>query len=44
MTDFTTHNAPDRIQSEGDIFKPVLEKGVNLKKFVEKFYVLNRLG
>ena len=32
MKDFTIHNAIDRIKSEGDIFKPVLGKGINLTK------------
>ncbi|MES2430258.1 MAG: DNA ligase D [Bacteroidota bacterium] len=34
MSDFTIHNAIERIKSEGDIFKPVLGKGVNLKKII----------
>jgi len=37
MSDFTIHNALDRIKSEGDIFKPVLGKGINLKKIVSQF-------
>lgn len=37
MTDFNIHNALDRIKSEGDIFKPVLGKGINLKKIVSQF-------
>lgn len=32
MTDFTIYNAIERIKSEGDIFKPVLGKGINLEK------------
>jgi bifunctional non-homologous end joining protein LigD len=32
ITDFTIHNAMDRIKQEGDLFKPVLGKGVNLHK------------
>lgn len=32
MSDFTIYNALERIKSEGDIFKPVLGKGINLKK------------
>jgi bifunctional non-homologous end joining protein LigD len=32
MKDFTIKNALDRIKSEGDIFKPVLGKGIDLKK------------
>jgi len=34
MKDFTIHNALERIKSEGDIFKPVLGKGINLEKIV----------
>lgn len=34
MSDFTIANALDRIRSEGDIFKPVLGKGINLKKLL----------
>jgi bifunctional non-homologous end joining protein LigD len=37
MTDFTIYNAMERIQSEGDIFKPVLGKGINLEKVLKKF-------
>jgi bifunctional non-homologous end joining protein LigD len=37
MTDFTILNAMDRIKSEGDIFKPVLGKGINLKKVIALF-------
>jgi bifunctional non-homologous end joining protein LigD len=32
MKDFTIKNALDRIKSEGDIFKPVLGKGIDLGK------------
>jgi bifunctional non-homologous end joining protein LigD len=32
MQDFTIHNAISRIRSVGDIFKPVLGKGINIKK------------
>ncbi|THU32964.1 DNA ligase D [Niastella caeni] len=31
MKDFTIHNAVARIKDEGDIFKPVLGKGINMK-------------
>ena len=34
MKDFTIKNAIARIQSEGDIFKPVLGKGINLRKIL----------
>lgn len=37
MSDFNIHNALDRIKREGDIFKPVLGKGINLKKIVSQF-------
>lgn len=36
MKDFTIHNAIDRIRGEGDIFKPVLGKGINLEKILKK--------
>lgn len=39
MTDFTILNALDRIRSEGDIFKPVLGKGIDLKKVVKSLEV-----
>jgi len=37
MTDFNIYNSLDRIKSEGDIFKPVLGKGINLEKVISKF-------
>jgi bifunctional non-homologous end joining protein LigD len=37
MSDFTIYNAIDRIKNEGDIFKPVLGKGVNLEKIIKQF-------
>ena len=37
MMDFNIHNAIERIQQEGDIFKPVLGKGINLEKVVRQF-------
>ncbi|SJZ87775.1 DNA ligase D [Sediminibacterium ginsengisoli] len=36
MKDFTIKNAVDRIRSEGDLFRPVLGKGVNLQKLVNQ--------
>ena len=36
MKDFTIFNAMDRIKSQGDIFKPVLGKGINLDKILKK--------
>lgn len=35
MADFTIENALERVQSEGDIFKPVLGKGIDLKKLLK---------
>jgi len=37
MSDFTIHNAVERARSEGDIFKPVLGKGIDLEKVIENF-------
>ncbi len=37
MSDFTINNAIERIKTAGDIFKPVLGKGINLKKVIEIF-------
>jgi len=34
MSDFTIANAVGRVKSEGDLFKPVLGKGINLKKIL----------
>jgi bifunctional non-homologous end joining protein LigD len=36
MTDFTLKNSIERMRSEGDIFKPVLEKGINMKSVLKK--------
>jgi len=33
---FTIYNTPNRIKSEGDIFKPVLGKGINLEQALKK--------
>lgn len=35
MTDFTIINAIARMRAEGDIFKPVLGKGIDLKKVIK---------
>lgn len=35
IIDFTIENAMDRIKSEGDIFKPVLGKGIDLNKILK---------
>ena len=40
MQDFTMRNAIARITSEGDIFRPVLGKGINMKKAISD---LNKL-
>jgi len=37
MSDFTIYNAIDRIKNVGDIFKPVLGKGINLEKVIKQF-------
>ncbi len=37
MKDFTIFNSMDRLKNEGDIFKPVLGKGVDLKQVIKKF-------
>jgi len=34
---FTIKNIPDRIKEKGDLWKPVLGKGVNLKKIVSEY-------
>lgn len=34
-TDFTIHNALERIKDKGDLFKPVLGKGINMMKTLE---------
>ncbi|RYE23250.1 MAG: DNA ligase D [Sphingobacteriales bacterium] len=36
MKDFTIFNAMDRIRETGDLFKPVLGKGINLKKIMKQ--------
>lgn len=37
ISDFHIRNAIERMNSEGDIFKPVLGKGIDLKKAIEKY-------
>jgi bifunctional non-homologous end joining protein LigD len=34
MTDFTIENMPARIREQGDLFKPVLGKGIDMKKAI----------
>jgi bifunctional non-homologous end joining protein LigD len=41
MKDFTIYNALDRIKSEGDLFKPVLGKGINLEKVIRDYHKNN---
>ena len=36
MKNFTIFNAVERVKREGDIFKPVLGKGINLPKVLKK--------
>lgn len=36
MRDFTIHNSIDRLKVEGDLFKDVLGKGIDLKKVTDK--------
>jgi len=36
MTDFTLKNSIERMRSEGDIFKPVLGKGINMQAALDK--------
>ena len=35
MTDFTIYNTMERLKSIGDIFKPVLQKGINLHSIIK---------
>ncbi|MET7000671.1 DNA ligase D [Chitinophaga defluvii] len=37
MTDFTIKNAVARVQEMGDIFKPVLGKGIDLKQIISSY-------
>jgi bifunctional non-homologous end joining protein LigD len=39
LKDFTIHNAIDRIQREGDLFKPVLGDGIDLQEVIGKIDV-----
>ena len=40
MKDFTIKNSIERMRSEGDLFKPVLGKGINMKAALKKLEVL----
>ena len=35
MKDFTIASAVDRVKKEGDLFKPVLGKGIQMKKAID---------
>lgn len=35
ITDFTIANMPDRIAEKGDLFKPILEEGINMETALE---------
>jgi bifunctional non-homologous end joining protein LigD len=37
ITDYHLFNAMERIRTEGDLFKPVLGKGIDLEAVVKKF-------
>ncbi len=41
ISDFTIKNAVARLQSEGDIFKPVLGRGINLEKILNEIALEN---
>jgi bifunctional non-homologous end joining protein LigD len=36
LKDFTIANALERVRSEGDLFKPVLGKGIDLEKVISR--------
>jgi bifunctional non-homologous end joining protein LigD len=38
MKDFAIENAMQRVKREGDIFKPVLGKGIDLEKILKRFF------
>ncbi len=44
MQDFTIHNAISRIKEEGDIFKPVLGKGINMQQAIKQLQSLQEAG
>jgi len=37
ISDFTIFNALERLESIGDIFKPVFGKGIDMMKVISKF-------
>jgi bifunctional non-homologous end joining protein LigD len=36
MKNFTIHNSISRLKEQGDLFKGVLDKGINLEASIEK--------
>jgi bifunctional non-homologous end joining protein LigD len=40
VTDYNIHNMMERLQSEGDLFKPVLGKGINMAAALKKLEAL----
>ena len=36
ISDFTIYNAMDRLKETGDLFKPVIGKGINLEKVIKR--------
>jgi bifunctional non-homologous end joining protein LigD len=36
ISDFTIKNVPDRLKETGDLFKPVLGKGIDMEKALDK--------
>jgi bifunctional non-homologous end joining protein LigD len=43
MKDINIKNALERIRSEGDIFKPVIEKGIDLLKVINTYTANNQM-
>jgi bifunctional non-homologous end joining protein LigD len=37
MQDFNIRNMLQRLRSEGDLFRPVLGKGIDMQKAIKKF-------
>jgi len=44
MKDFTIFNMPDRVRELGDIFKPVLGKGIDLEKVIRDYNGMHAAG
>ena len=36
MSDFTIKNVPDRLKETGDLYKPVLGKGIDMQKALDQ--------